>query len=148
LSTRQPTWPPTNQGQQGQPNGSGFGSNNGGSQNGLYRGNGSGYNQGRVTTFNGGIGSYPTQGTSNPPSPIKKYNNWNYCHTHGREIHNNHTSVTCVQPGVNYQHATTRTNTMGGNNKRLLKPYSQVPLANAPRLCHQPRNPSTTPPPL
>jgi hypothetical protein len=68
-------------------------------------------------TFNGGGGSYPTKGTSNPPSLIKKFNNWNYCHTHGGNIHNNHTSATCVQPGVNHQHAATRSNTMGGNNK-------------------------------
>ncbi len=44
-----------------------------------------------------------------------------YCHTHGGDIHNNHTSATCAQPGVNHQHAATRFNTMGGNNKGLLK---------------------------
>jgi hypothetical protein len=72
-------------------------------------------------TFNSGGGSYPTQGTSNPPSPIKKFNNWNFCHTHGGNIHNNHTSAICVQPGINHQHATTRSNTLGGNNKGLHK---------------------------
>jgi hypothetical protein len=51
-----------NQGQQGQPSGSSGGTNNGGGQNGLCRGNGngSGYNQGSGMTFNGGGGSYPT----------------------------------------------------------------------------------------
>jgi hypothetical protein len=72
-------------------------------------------------TFNGGGGSYPTQGTSNPPSPIKKFNYWDYCHTHGSDIHNNHTSTTCANSGFNHQHAATRANTMGGNNKGLLK---------------------------
>jgi hypothetical protein len=71
-------------------------------------------------TFNGSGGSYPTQGTANPPSPIKKFNNWNYCQTYCSDIHNTHTSATCVQPGVNCQHADTRSNTMGGNNKGLV----------------------------
>ena len=96
-------------------------------------------------TFNGGGGNYPTQGTSNPPSPIKKFNNWTYCHTHGGDIHNNHTNTTCVQPGVNHQHTTTRSNTMGGNNKGLHK----IILPDAtPRLLNQPRHPPTTPTPL
>jgi hypothetical protein len=99
-----------NQVQLGQPSGGGGGTNNGGGQNGLYRGNGNGSGCSGMT-FNGGSGSYPTQGTSNPPSPIKKFNNWNYCHTHGSYIHINHTSATCAQPGVNHQHAATRSNT-------------------------------------
>jgi hypothetical protein len=112
-----------NQGQQQQPSGSSGGTNNGGRQNGLYRdnGNSSGGNPGSRMTFNSGSGSYPAHGTSNPPSPIKKFNNWNYCHTHGGNIYNNHTSTTCAQPGVNHQHAAIRSNTMGGNNKGLLE---------------------------
>jgi hypothetical protein len=109
-------------------------------------GNGSGYYQGSGMTFDSSGGSYPTQGISNPPSPIKKFNNWNYCHTHGGDVHNNHTSATCAQPGVNNQNAATRSNTMGGNNKgSYIKPYSQLPLANSPRLLNQPRHPPTTP---
>jgi hypothetical protein len=94
-----------------------------GGQNRLYRCNvnGSRYNQGSGVTFNGSGGSYPTQGTSNPPFPIKKFNNWNYCHTLGGNIHNNHSRATCAQPSVNHQHATTRSNTMGGDNKGLHK---------------------------
>ncbi len=72
-------------------------------------------------TFDGGSGNYPTQGTSNPPPPIKKFNNWNFCHTHGGNIGNKHTSATCAQPGVNHQHAATWSNTMGGNSKGLHK---------------------------
>jgi hypothetical protein len=72
-------------------------------------------------TFNSGGGSCLTQGTSNPPSPIKKFNNWNYCRTHGGNVHNIHTSATCAEPSVNHQHAATRSNTMGGNNKGLHK---------------------------
>jgi hypothetical protein len=137
-----------NQGQQGQPSGNGGGTNNGGGRNGLYRGNGTGGGTNPGSTFNGGGGSYPTQGTSNPLSPIKKFNNWNYCHTHGGDIYYNHTSATCAQPGVNHQHVATRSNTMGGNNKGLHKTIYQVPLANVPWLCNQPSNPPNTPPPL
>jgi hypothetical protein len=112
-----------NQGQQGQPSGGGGATNNGGGQNVLYRGNGNGrgYNQGSGMPFNGSSGNHPTQGTSNPPSPIKKFNNWNYCHTHGGNIHNNHMSATCAQPGVHHKHAATMSNTMGGNNRGLHK---------------------------
>jgi hypothetical protein len=111
------------QGHQGQQSRSGGGTNNGGGQSGLYRGNGNGNggNPSSGMTFNSGGGSYQKQGTSNSPSPIKKFNNWNYCHTHGGDIHNSHTSATCAQPGDNHQHATTRSNTMDGNSKGLLK---------------------------
>ncbi len=105
LSTRGPTWPTTKPRQeQCQPSGGGGGTNNVSGRNRLCKGNGngSGYNQGSGMTFNCGGGSHPTQGTSNPPSPIKKFNNWNYCHTHGGNIHNNHTSAICAQPGVDH----------------------------------------------
>jgi hypothetical protein len=74
-------------------------------------------------TFNGGGSSYPTQGTSTPPSPLKHFNNWNYCHTHVGDIHNNHTSATCAcaQPSFNHQHAATRCSTMVGNIKGVHK---------------------------
>jgi hypothetical protein len=72
-------------------------------------------------TVNSGGGSYFTQGTSTPPSPLKQFNNWNYYHTHGSDIHNNHTRATCAQPGVNHQRAATRSNTMGSKSKGLHK---------------------------
>jgi hypothetical protein len=99
--------------------------------------------------FNSGGGSYPTQGTSNPPSPIKNNQQLEYfCHTHGRDIHNSHTSTTCVQPGVNHQDAAIRSNTMIGNNKGLLRTILPGATDNAPRLSNQPLNPPTTPQPL
>jgi hypothetical protein len=129
------------QGQQGQPSGGGGGTNNGGGRNGLYRGNnnGSGYNQGSGMTFNGGGGNYPTQGTSEtPPSPLKHFNNWNYSHTHGGNIHNNHTSATFAQPGVNHQRAATRFNTMGGNIKGLYKTVLPSATGQCPPAAHPP----------
>jgi hypothetical protein len=93
-------------------------------------------------TFNGGGRSNRTQGTSTPPSPLKHFNNWNYCYTHGNNIHNNHTSATCAQPGVNHQRATTRSNTMGGNSKGLHKTI--LPSATGQRaLAAQPTPPPT-----
>jgi hypothetical protein len=138
-------WPTTKPRPTRATSGGGGGTNSSGRQDKLYRGNGNGSGDipGSGMTFNGGGGSYPTQGTSNPPSPIKKINNWIYCHTHGGDIHNNHTSTTCAQPGVNHQHAATRLNTMGGNNKGLLKTIlpgatGQCALAVQPTL--QPTN--------
>jgi hypothetical protein len=130
-----------NQGQQRQPSGSGGGTNNGGRRSELYRGNGNDGGANPGSTFNGGGGNYPTQGTSNPPSPIKKFNNWNYCHTHGGDIHNNHTSATCAQPGVNHLHAATKSKTMGGNNKGLLK----IILPGATGQCALAAQPSQQP---
>jgi hypothetical protein len=92
-------------------------------------------------TFNDCGGSYPTLGTSNSLSPIKKFNNWNFCHTHGGNIHNNHTSTTCAQPGVNHQHATTRSNTMGGNNKG----YHKTILPGATGQCTTAAQPTPSP---
>jgi hypothetical protein len=31
-----------------------------------------------------------------PPLPVRQYENWNYCFTHGSIVDNNHTSATCV----------------------------------------------------
>jgi hypothetical protein len=99
-------------------------------------------------TFNGGGGSYSTQGTSNPPSPIKQCNNWNYGHTHGSNVHNttqvppvcNMVSITSMPPpGPTLWVVTTR---------GYIKPCSQVPLANVPWLLNQPPHPPTTPLPL
>ncbi len=33
------------------------------------------------------------------PTPFKKFKNWNYCHTHGRDVNNNHTGMLCCNPG-------------------------------------------------
>jgi hypothetical protein len=94
-------------------------------------------------TFNGGGGSYPTQGTSQThPSPLKHFNNWNYCHTHGGDIHNNHTSATCAQPGVNHQRAATRSNTMGGNIKGLHKIVLPSAISQRPLAAHPPLPPT------
>jgi uncharacterized membrane protein YgcG len=57
--------------------------------------------------FNGNGGSYPQQptllqgqqsdgrGLVRPPTPCKQWENWNYCHTHGGDVKDAHTSATC-----------------------------------------------------
>jgi hypothetical protein len=56
--------------------------------------------------FNGNGGGYPQQPTLHQgqqsgdrgfvrPTPYKRYENWNYCHTHGGEVKDGHTSATC-----------------------------------------------------
>jgi hypothetical protein len=37
-----------------------------------------------------------------PFTPFKRFDNWNYCHTHGGDIHNTHTSSTCCHPGLSH----------------------------------------------
>ncbi len=97
--------------------------------------------------FNGGGGSYPTQGTSNPLSQSR-----------------NSTIGTIAIPMV----ATSITTTQASPARSLVsitnmlppgptlwvvtsrgytKPYSQVPLVNVPWLLNQPRHPLTTPAP-
>jgi hypothetical protein len=56
--------------------------------------------------FNGNGGGYPQQPTLQQgqqsggrgfvrPTPYKRYENWNYCHTHGGDVEDGHTSATC-----------------------------------------------------
>jgi hypothetical protein len=99
----------------------GGGGYNGGNQNG--NGGGGGYNGGGVTNRVGyGTGNVGNQNPSGqPPMPIKHFNNWNYCSTHGGDVDNNHTSATCACPGENHQRAATRTNTIGGSLRGMHK---------------------------
>jgi hypothetical protein len=74
-------------------------------------------------TFGGAGGGYPAPAYQQPRMAecpiqpfmhIKRFNNWNYCHTHGGDIHNTHTSGKCQKPGPLHNASATRTNTMGG----------------------------------
>jgi hypothetical protein len=103
---------------------SGCGNNKGsGSGNQNANGGGGGYNGGGVTNGVGyGTGNVGNQNPSGqPPTPIKRFDNWNYCSTHGGDVDNNHTSATCARPGENHQRAATRTNTMGGSLRSMHK---------------------------
>ncbi len=92
------------QGQQGQPISGSHGTNNGSGSGGGYYQIGSRNFDGGGSYANSGGGSYPTPSTSQaPPSLVKRFKNWNYCHTHEGDIHYTHTSVTCAQPGEHHQ---------------------------------------------
>jgi hypothetical protein len=48
----------------------------------------------------------------------KRYNNMNYCWTHGFDISDNHTGMSCQRPAMPYhQPQATRQNTMGGSQR-------------------------------
>ena len=49
-------------------------------------------------------------------NPFRVYENGNYCWTHGHHVQDDHTSATCTMPDPGHQHATTKTNTIGGSN--------------------------------
>jgi hypothetical protein len=47
----------------------------------------------------GGFGGGNQQPTWYASTPYKHWENWNYCHTHGGDIEDCHTSATCGKPG-------------------------------------------------
>jgi hypothetical protein len=98
-------------------NGGGGGGYNGGNQYPTNGGGGGSYNGGGSTHGGGyNAGNAGTQNPSGQPTtPIKRFDNWNYCSTHGGDVDNNHTSTTCARPGENHQRTATRSNTMGGS---------------------------------
>jgi hypothetical protein len=99
--------------------GNNFGGSGGGNRNGSggYNGGDGGHNSGGGGNGGGyGGGNTGNQPPTNPPpSLVKRFKNWNYCHTHGGDINNNHTSTMCVRPGKHHQCAVTCTNSMNGN---------------------------------
>jgi hypothetical protein len=61
-------------------------------------------------------GGFPCgQRPAQPPTPFKTFKNWNYCHTHGGDVDNNHTGMSCRNPGPAHNPNATRTNTMEGS---------------------------------
>ena len=124
LANQAPTKPPPPQqyGQQGygQYQGGRRGGRGGrrGGQYGQQGGNmGGQWNQPPANTMNG----YPQQQQmgqrqSNPQNPIKRYENWWYCHTHGCDV--DHQSNNCPRPRAGHQFMATRNNRMGGSNKQ------------------------------
>ena len=66
----------------------------------------------------GSGGQQQYQQPSQPPNPVKLFENKNYCWTHGHNVKNDHTSGMCNNPLPGYQLNTTKTNTMGGNPKK------------------------------
>ncbi len=86
--------------------------NGGGHDRGYGGGNGGdGFPQ--QPTWFGGNGAGAQQ-PSFPPTPYKRWENWNYCHTHGSNMDNAHTSTTCGNHGPTHNPNASRANIMGG----------------------------------
>jgi hypothetical protein len=78
-----------------------------------------------------------------PSMPFKRFDNWNYCSTHGGDIHNTHTSGTCHHPDPSHNPSATRANTMGGLTAGLHKMILTSAAGRAPPLPRQQRAPTT-----
>jgi hypothetical protein len=82
--------------------------------------------------------TYRMRAPLRPPTPYKHYKNWCYCHMHGGNVDNSHTSATCVKPGPMHNSHATHANTMGGStagmHKTILPSASgrALPVAHAP----------------
>jgi hypothetical protein len=79
------------------------------------------------SSFNGNGGGYPQQptlhqgqqsgghGPVHPPTPYKQWENWNYCHTHGSDVEDAHTSATYNRQDPVHDPNATWANMMGGS---------------------------------
>ena len=82
-----------------------------------------------------------------PPTPMKRFENWNYCHTHGGDVDDGHTSMSCIKPGPAHNRHATRQNTMGGSTGGLHKtilPSMSGRLPPPTRQSHAPMGPPIT----
>jgi hypothetical protein len=85
-------------------------------------------------------GKHPLQ----PPTPFKMFVNWNDCYTHGRDVNNTHTGMTCRHPGPLHNPNATRTNTMGGNMAGLHRMILPSTSGRVPPAPHRPPAPTLT----
>jgi hypothetical protein len=111
-----------------------FGRCNGG---GSGRGNGSGDFPQQPTWFGGSRAG--AQQHICPPNPYKRWENWNYCLTHGGDVEDWHTSATCGYRHPAHNPNATRANIMGGLVAGMHKTI--LPLARGrtqpPSCCSQ-----------
>jgi hypothetical protein len=95
--------------------------NRGGGGGGGFNGNGGGYPQQPTLLQGQQSGGH---GLVHPPMPYKRWENWNYCHTHGSDVKDAHTSTTCNRQGPVHNPNATRANMMGispaGMHKTIL----------------------------
>jgi hypothetical protein len=95
--------------------------------------------RGRSGVGPSGVNQQPTCcGPSRAPTPYKHWENWNYCHTHGGDIEDCHTSAKCGKPGLMHNPHVTHANTMGGSAAGMHKTI--LPLVSgctAPNHCPQ-----------
>jgi hypothetical protein len=121
--------------------------NGGGHDGGSGGGNGGGGFPQQPTWFGGnGAGA---QQPPRPPTPYKRWENWNYCHTHGSDVDNAHTSATCGNRGPTYNPNASRANIMGGSiagiHKAIL-PSARGRMPPPTRCLQQQQLPQQRPP--
>lgn len=71
--------------------------------------------------FNGSYGT--NSNSSNQRNYIKRFENWEYCSTHGGDVPDGHNSMTCTKPGPSHNYYATRQNYMqvGGSRRGMHK---------------------------
>jgi hypothetical protein len=107
--------------------------NSGGNVNGDTGGGNGGGSFPQKPAWFGGSGAGAQQPTR-PPTPYKHWENWNYCHSHGGDIDDTHTSALCGNRGPTHNPNATHANIMGrfiaGMHKTILpssmRPYSSL----------------------
>jgi hypothetical protein len=60
-------------------------------------------------------------GGAQQKTPYRIFDNWNYCHTCGGHISDDHTSATCMMPGPHHNCNATRQNMMSGTTRGMHK---------------------------
>jgi hypothetical protein len=93
---------------------------NGGGHDGGYGGGNGGGSFPQQPTWFGGNGA-GTQQPSFLPTPYKRWKNWNYCHTHGGNVDDAHTSAMCGNHGLMHNPNASRANIMGGSTAGMHK---------------------------
>ena len=86
----------------------------------------------------------PPPSNARPPTPMTHFENWNYCHTHGGDVDNGHTSMSCIKPGPAHNQHATRQNTMGvstGGLHKTILPSVSGRVPHPTRQVHAPVGP-------
>jgi hypothetical protein len=111
------------------------------------QGNGRGFPQ-QPTMNYGDTGGGQQQNIPPPPNPYKQWENWNYCSSHGGDVDNNHTSMTCGKPGPMHNPNATHTNIMGRSVTRMHKTILPSTSGRTPPNCQpqQQQRPQQPPP--
>jgi hypothetical protein len=115
--------------------------------NGGGQGNGCGFPQ-QPTMNYGGTGGGELQNICSPTNPYKWWDNWNYCHSHGGDVDDNHTSATCGKPSPMHNPNASRTNIMGGSVAGMHKFILPLTSGRTPpnRCPQQQQRPQQCPP--
>ena len=102
-------------------------------------GRGGGRNNGRGGR-GGGRGGGGRNNNNNGVNNVKKFENWNYCWTHGFDCPDDHHSGTCFNQAPGHQVNANRTNTMGGSMKNSHRTVLPSTVGRQPSVPYRLRN--------